>query len=63
MKKFWIVFGMKNDGRIERFDSYQEAEDDAKRKVINFPGCDYYILETVAVAKQPVPPVEISKFE
>jgi len=61
MKKFWIVFGQKNDGRFDRFDSYQEAEDDAKRKVVNFAGCDYFILEAVACAKQPVPSVEIAK--
>ena len=61
MKKFWIVFGQKNDGRFDRFETYQEAEDDAKRKVINFPGCNYFILEAIAMAKQPVPAVEVAK--
>jgi hypothetical protein len=61
MKKFWYVIGAKNDGRLERFESYDEAVIDAKHKVANNRDSDYYILETVAVAKQPVPEVEITK--
>lgn len=61
MKKFWLVFGVKNDGRFNRFESYEEAEIDAKRKAHNNRDSDYFILETVAVAKQPVPTIEITK--
>lgn len=61
MKKFWMVYGAKNDGKLERFDSYEAAEVDAKRKAHNSRDSDYFILETVAVAKQPVPEIEITK--
>lgn len=61
MKKFWIVYGVKNDGRFERFDTYDEAEADARRKVNGVPGCDYFISESIAVVKQPIPAVEVVK--
>ncbi len=61
MKKFWIVYGIKNDGKFDRFESYEAAEVDAKRKAHNNRDCDYWILEAVAVAQQPIPPIEIKK--
>lgn len=61
MKKFWMVYGHKNDGRFEKFDTYADAEKCAKRYAHNARDCDYYILETVAVAQQPVPAIEIIK--
>jgi hypothetical protein len=60
MKKFWIVYGQKNNGVFEKFESYKDAEDHAKRSVGLGGGCDYFILEAIAVAKQPIPAVEIS---
>lgn len=61
MKKFWIVYGVKNSGVFERFESYQDAEDDAKRKAANNRDSDYFILESVAVARQPVPAIDVTK--
>lgn len=61
MKKFWIVYGTKNDGRFDKHDSYEAAEIDAKRKAHGNRDCDYFILESVAVAKQPVPEIEITR--
>lgn len=61
MTKFWLVYGEKNEGRFARFDTYQAAEDDAKRKAHANRDCDYVILESIAVAKQPVPAIEITK--
>lgn len=61
MKKFWIVYGQKNNGVFEKFETYQDAEDHAKRCVGLMGGCDYYILEAMAVAKQPVPVIDIAK--
>lgn len=63
MKKFWIVYGQKNSGVFEKFDTYQDAEDHAKRCVNSLGGCDYFILEAVAVAKQPVPVIDVIKIE
>lgn len=59
--KFWIVYGQKNDGRFDKFDTYEAAEADAKRKAHGSRDCDYFILEAIAVAKQPVPDIEVSK--
>lgn len=61
MKKFWFVYGAKSEGMLQRFESYEDAENEAKRKAHHNRDCDYFILETVAVAKQPVPAIEVSK--
>ncbi len=61
MKKFWMVFGIKNEGVLSRFDTYDEAELEAKRRAHNAGQGDFFILEAVAVAKQPVPPIEVTK--
>lgn len=61
MKKFWIVYGTKNEGVFTRFETYDDAEVEAKRRADKNRDCDYFILETVAVAKQPVPAIEITK--
>lgn len=60
MKKFWIVYGMKNEGRFEQFDTYQDAEDEAKRMTAR-DGNDRTILEAVGVSRQPVPAIDIVK--
>lgn len=60
MKKFWIVYGMKNEGRFEQFDNYQAAEDEAKRMTAR-DGNDRMILEAVGVSRQPVPAIDIVK--
>lgn len=58
MKKFWIVYSEKNIGQFSRFDSPEEATDEAKRKAAS--GVDeYIILEAIATTKKPVPPIEI----
>ena len=59
--KFWMVYSQKNDGRFEKFDTYEAAEVDAKRKAYNNRDCDYFILESVAVAQQPVPDIKVNK--
>ena len=61
MKKFWMVYGVKNDGQFQKFDSYEEAEVAAKHKAHNGRDCDYFILETIAVARQPIPAIEVTK--
>lgn len=63
MKKFWIVYGQKNNGVFEKFENYEDAANHAKRCVSQIGGCDYFILEAIAVAKQPVPNIEIMKIK
>lgn len=62
MKKFWIVYGQKNDGVFQRYESYNDAECDAKRKAAMNRDSEFIILEAVASTKQPVPDIDIVKF-
>jgi len=61
VKKFWIIYAEKNSGQFKRYDSYEEAADDAKRLAANSIDSEYMILEAVASTKKPVPPIEIIK--
>ncbi len=61
MKKFWIVWGEVNNASFKKFDSYQEAEDAAKRLTAINHGNEFVVLEAVASTKQPVPDIEIVK--
>lgn len=61
MKKFWIVYGYKNDGRFDRYETYQEAEDEAKRKAAANRDNKFIILEAVATTEQPVPAIDVVK--
>ena len=51
-ERFWMVFSIKNDGRLDKFSNYNDAEDEAKRKAVHG---DTYILAPIAYVKQPVP--------
>jgi hypothetical protein len=51
-EKFWMVYAIKNEGRLEKFDNYEDAADEAKRKAAFG---DVYILAPVGYVKQPVP--------
>ena len=65
MKKFYYVLPAK---AAKQYDTYELAEEAAKKSVGRGnvdtygrdPG-DYFILETVAIAKQPIPDVEVTK--
>jgi len=61
MKKFWVVYGIKNDGKLEQYETYEAAELAAKHKAHNNRDSDYWIMEAVAIAKQPVPPIEVTR--
>ncbi len=57
--KFWIVYTHKNDGRLSKFDTKDAAVDHAKRLAHADAGGDpVYVLESVLLAKRPVPDVE-----
>lgn len=68
MKKFYYVLPAK---AAKQYDTYEAAEEAAKKTVGNKAtsrymdevgmGADVYILETVAVAKQPIPDIEVTK--
>lgn len=61
MKKFWIVYVHKNTSVFKHYDTYQEAEDEAKRLAYDIRGNEYVILEATATTKQPVPNIDIVK--
>lgn len=57
--KFWLVYTLKNDGRLSRFDSKDEAVAYAKRIAHADAGGDAaYVMESVLLARRPVPDVE-----
>lgn len=59
--KFWLVYTHKNDGRLNKFDTKDAAMDHAKRLAHSDAGGDpVFILETIAMARRPVPDVEVS---
>jgi len=64
MKKFYFVLPSK---AAKQYDTYEAAEEAAKKTVgktdryFDTVGSDLYILETIAVAKQPIPDIEITK--
>lgn len=55
-QRFWMVYAIKNEGRLDRFDNLKDAEDEAKRKAVHG---DTYILAPIAYIKQPVPDLQI----
>ena len=66
MKKFYYVLPSK---AAKQYDTYEDAEAAAKKSVGRTghtdiygrePG-DVFILETIAVAKQPIPDIEVTK--
>jgi hypothetical protein len=60
MKKFWVVFSLINEGKLTRFDSKQEAQEEAARRAHNdTSGNAVYILEAVCVAQRPIPNIEM----
>lgn len=62
MKKFWMIYTPVNDGRLPKFDTYQEAEDEAKRRAADRAGDgEFFILEAIASTKKPVPDIEVIK--
>jgi hypothetical protein len=64
MKKFFVALPFK---ATKQYDTYELAEEAAKKTVGNkdcfnsYGTGDVYILEAIAVAKQPIPDVEVTK--
>ncbi len=57
--KFWIVYALKNDGRLSKFDTKDAAVEHAKRMAHADAGGDpVYVMESVLLAKRPIPDVE-----
>ena len=59
-QKFWMVYSIKNEGRLDKFDNYQDAEDEAKRKAAFG---NTYILAPVGYVKQPVSHLTVEKVQ
>ena len=55
---FWMVYSIKNEGRLEKFDNYEDAADEAKRKAAHG---DTYVLVPIGYVKQPVPDLPVEK--
>lgn len=60
MKKFWMVYCLKNEGKLTRFDDYAEVLEEAKRRT-SATGDDHFILESVSVCRRPLPPIDVMK--
>lgn len=60
MKKFWLVYSHVNSGNFTRYDTYEAAEDDAKRHASSSDK-EFVILEAVASTKRPVPAIDMVK--
>ena len=68
MKKFYYALP---SGAAKKYETYEDAETAAKkavggRNVSRYAdelgmASDVYILETIAVAKQPIPDIEVTK--
>jgi hypothetical protein len=64
MKKFYYVLPAK---AAKQYDTYEDAEAAAKKSVGRGQDAygrdtgDVFIMETIAVAKQPVPDIEVTK--
>jgi len=65
MKKFYYVLPLK---AAKQYETYEEAETAAKkaagRQATDMYGrepSDVFILESIAIAKQPIPDVEVTK--
>lgn len=60
-KKFYIVEYVKDESD-RKFDTYEQAEEHARRKAGNDrDGDKYYVCQAVSVAVAPVPAAEVSK--
>jgi hypothetical protein len=57
MEKKFVVY---RESDLKGFKTYEEAEVAAKRNVAA-NRCDYFIWQPIAVAKSPVPEVEVTK--
>jgi hypothetical protein len=60
MKKFWLIYSHINSGNFTRYESYEAAEDDAKRMAASSDK-EFVILEAIASTKRPVPPIDVVK--
>lgn len=61
MKKFWLIYGQINSGPLTRYETYRDAEDQAKRQAAVPPYNEFIILEAIATTKQPVPAIDVVK--
>jgi len=61
MKKFWLVYCIKNSGTFPVFETFEAAEIAAKRLAFDNRNNDYVIMEAVATTQQPVPAIDVVK--
>lgn len=61
LKKFWMVYCIKNTGIFLKFDTYEAAEEQAKRSAFDDRSNEYVIMEAVASTKQPIPAIDVIK--
>lgn len=60
MKKYWLLFSPINSGKLDRFETYEEAVREAKRRTKETP---IDILELRSQTVVPVPNIEIQEIE
>lgn len=59
MNKFWMVYSLKNDGRLTRYEVEADAVSEAQRRAhADAAGDPVFVLETVDAYRRPLPQVE-----
>lgn len=57
-EKYWMIHKPVNDGKLQRFNTYDEAVAEAQRQTKELP---VDILELVARTEVPVPDIKVKK--
>lgn len=63
MKKFWMIYTIKNPGTLPRFDSLEDAVSEAKRLQSLNSNDQYVILESVQCTVRPIPNIEMQELK
>lgn len=61
MKKFWLVYAIKNIGVFKHYDTKEEAITQAKRMQAVDSNNQFVVMEAVSITVSPVPAIEIQE--
>lgn len=62
MKKFWMVYSVKNTGTLTQFNTKAEAVNEAKCRQAIEHNSQFFVLEAVSVTVQHAPQIEMQEF-
>lgn len=61
MKKFWLVYAIKNSGALPQFKTKEEAVNEAKRMQAADINNQFTVLEAILTTVKPVPSIEVEE--